>query len=301
MPIAECISSVDSRGRELLQHGTAAFPIACYHDNLRENPVPWHWHEELEAAVITEGYCTVAAGKEKYVLGPGEGFFINSSILHGCRELEGAGCRFHSLVFHPRLVGGSLDSVFYQDYVAPLLGSRAAEGMRLLPSVPWQREALEAIEEAWQLYAGEERGYEFRVREALSRLVLLLWEHLPAPGKKPGAKTLRDGERMKAMLTFLHDHWAEALDTGRIAASASISESECLRCFRGAIGTTPIQYLRGYRLRQAALLLSGTNMPVADIAAQCGFPDASYFTKTFREERGCTPSEFRKQQGSTEK
>ena len=29
-------------------------------------------------------------------------------------------CRLHSLVFHPRLVGGSPESVFYQDYLLPL-------------------------------------------------------------------------------------------------------------------------------------------------------------------------------------
>ena len=49
MAISQCVTAVDSRGHELLAHGVPAFPLACYHDNLALCPVPWHWHDELEA------------------------------------------------------------------------------------------------------------------------------------------------------------------------------------------------------------------------------------------------------------
>ena len=72
---------ISETGEELLQHGTALFPIACYHDDLSVAPVPWHWHEELEAAVVTEGGAVVAVGTERYALQPGEGFFVNANVL----------------------------------------------------------------------------------------------------------------------------------------------------------------------------------------------------------------------------
>lgn len=296
MALSECVVAVDDLGRELLQHGTVDFPIACYHDDLRGAGVPWHWHEELEAAVITQGSCIIAAGKEKYELKTGDGFFINTGILHGCWDPEKTGCRFHSLVFHPRLVGGSGDSVFYGKYLMPLLQNHALEGLCLRGEEPWQREALLRIEEAWQACVREEPGYEFRVRSALSELTLGLVSNLPEQEKQAGSKALRDSQRIKTMLRFIHDHYASELDTAAIAASAAISESECLRCFRSAIGTTPIRYVRQYRLRMSEQLLSATQMRIADISAGCGFPDVSYFTKTFRELKGCTPSEFRRRQ-----
>lgn len=49
-----------------LKHGTAAFPIACYHDDLQTEPVPWHWHEELEVLVVSEGTILATAAGEKY-------------------------------------------------------------------------------------------------------------------------------------------------------------------------------------------------------------------------------------------
>lgn len=293
MAIAECNTAVDSRGRELLQHGTVAFPVACYHDDFNKMDVPWHWHEELEAVLISAGSCTLAAGNEKITLNAGDGFFINSGILHSAWDDAATGCRFHSLVFHPRLVGGSLDSVFYQSYLQPLMDHPALEYIPLYSSIPWQKAALEAIETAWQSCRAEPAFYEFQVRSALSELICLLHENRPAVRRPSSEKNLRDAERIKVMLAFIHEHIASELTTRRIAACAMISESEALRCFRCTIGTSPIQYVKQYRIQQAAQLLESHDK-ISDIAARCGFQDMSYFTKTFRELKGCTPTEYRR-------
>lgn len=295
MALGICCTSVDKNGLELVEHGTTQFPIACYHDDLSSGEVPWHWHDELEAAVITSGQAIVTAGNEKYIIGPGEGFFINSGVLHGAWDVDDSGCRFHSLVFHPRLVGGSLDSVFYQNYILPLTENRVLEGLHLRPDVTWQKVMLDAIEESWQLCVREFAGYEFAVREALSRLVFQLCARLPTAQIRPGSKANRSAERIKIMLQYIHTHFPDEITTAHIARSATVSESECLRCFRATIGTTPIQYLKQYRIQKAAQLLLGSQEKVADIGAQCGFQDTSYFTKSFREAKGVTPSQFRKQ------
>lgn len=296
MAIAICNTTVDSTNRELVKHGTAAFPIACYHDDLSVDAVPWHWHEELEAVVIEKGSCTVAAGKEKYVIREGEGFFVNSGILHGCWDRENSACRFHSLVFHPRLVGGGLDSAIFQNYVEPLIQNQGLECIHLTRELPWQQTALRTIDAAWYACEQEPEGFEIEVRSQLSQLILQLWKHQPGVQKPSGTKVQRDGERIKRMLQYIHDHLEGELNTAAIAASAAISESECLRCFRSTIGTTPIQYVRQYRIQRAVQLLLNTRRSVADICAQCGFQDVSYFTKTFRELKGCAPGEFRRKQ-----
>lgn len=294
MALALCNTTVDSRGRELVEHGTAPFPVACYYDDLEESCVPWHWHEELEAVLVTQGRCTVTAGNEKYVIETGEGFFINSGVLHGCWDLDGSHCRFHSLVFHPRLVGGSINSIYHQKYILPILENHELGSLHLKPEVPYHRRILEAIEEAWQACFEEPEGYEFQVRNALSELVWVLLRCLPPARTRSRNKAFREGERIKIMLQYIQDHFDQELSVGLIAASAAISESECLRCFRNTIGSTPIQYLRQYRLQQACLLLSATHEKIADISECCGFQDVSYFTKTFREQKGLVPSEYRK-------
>ncbi len=287
--------NVDSSGRDLAMHGTPAFPAASYQDSLTHHNIDWHWHEEMEAVVLTEGSMVFAAGNHKYTLQAGEGLFINSGTLHGAWSLDTSGCQYHSIVFHPRLVGGRRDSVFFQNYVGPLMENKAIGGVVLSPRIPWQADACRAIDEAWQACAQESVGYEFQVRTNLSQLLCLLHSSI-SDDNAPNKKQLRSAERMKTMLRYIHENFTQDLDSKKIAASAAVSESECLRCFRAIIGTTPIQYLRQYRIQQSARLLEQTQEPVAVIAQRCGFQDVSYFTKTFHQLRGCAPSEYRKEQ-----
>ena len=285
---------VDGSQRELATHGSTAFPLAIYADSLRNDEVPWHWHEEWELILALDGEVLVCTGGARYLLKAGEGVFVNSQILHGCWDWENSHSRLHSVVFHPRLVGGSLDSVFHQRYVQPLVHNRALESLHLTPEIPWQRDFLDNVEQVWQCCSRGNRGYEFRARQLLSENLLLLLDHVPESPTQPSVRQQRDAERIKAMLQYIHDHCTDPISTLDIAGSASVSESECLRCFRHTIGTTPIQYLRQYRIQKAVQLLTTTQLPVSAISEACGFQDVSYFTKTFRETKGCAPTVFRK-------
>ena len=293
MPLSECCANIDCQGRELIDHGDSGFPVACYQDNFQIMDVPWHWHPEWEAVYIVDGSCTVAAGHQKQIFQAGDGFFVNSGVLHGCWDLENSECIFHSIVFHPRIVSGSLDSAMHLNYVLPLMET-GPELFPLSADTVWQREALDSIEQAWQAFVQAQTGYEFSVRAALSRLILFLWQHTSSAGFLQDRKAIRDGARIKSMLAHIHENYANDLSLSRIAAVAAVSESECLRCFRNAIGITPIQYLKQYRIQQAANLMISTEKKFSDIAQQCGFQDISYFTKSFRDQMGCTPTEYRK-------
>lgn len=293
MALSPCAVRTDEEGRELAEHGQALFPVACYEDDLTVETVPWHWHEEWEAVVVESGQALVHAGNESCLLSPGEGFFLNAGVLHAVESVGPAGCLLHSVVFHPRLVGGSIDSVFWQSYVAPLLADTRCTLCLLNENTPWRAQAAGQVEQAWQSIVEEASGYEFAVRAALSRLVALLFGHYSSAAKLPDAKALRDDQRMKTMLNFLYQNYARPLQVAQIAASASLSESECLRCFRGSIGVSPIRQLRLIRIQKAAGLLVQTEEKVEDIGAACGFLDPSYFIKSFRRVKGCTPAAYR--------
>ena len=85
----------------------------------------------------------------------------------------------------------------------------------------------------------------------------------------------------------------EEIHIEEIAQSGFISVSECLRCFKNTIHTTPIQYTIEYRLKKAAELLSATDFTVTEIGTQCGFVDMSYFSRIFKKFYGCTPKKYR--------
>lgn len=294
MALSVCNTVTDEQGRELTVHGTPLLPVACYLDDLVLDQVPWHWHEELEVSVVESGTAIYSVDGQRRVLGAGSGCFINSGVLHGAWEsVSGAG-RMHAVVFHPRLVGGSMDSVFWQSYIQPLLSDASRRWVCFDPQISWQREALAAVEEAWQACVAEPPGYEFAVRQALSTVIFLLSQNCPPVQKSPSEKSLRDTRRIKEMLQYIQEYYSEPLSVADIARSAAVSESECLRCFRAMIGAAPIQYVKQLRIQKAAELLQFTDRKIAEIGAACGFQEMSYFAKAFRELKGCTPSEYRR-------
>ena len=286
----------DRAGQELGAHGTSLFPIGFYDSDLEHDRIPWHWHDDLEALIVLSGEITFASGRQSRTLSAGQGIFINADTLHSAYGNRRTPCRYHSLVFHPRLVGGGIDSVFWQAYLRPLIGS-GLKGMVLDNAQPWHRRALEDIETAWREGAEGAPGYEFRVRAALSELVFLITRNLPQGRPSTSEKALRDGGRIKLMLRYIQQNYADEIGVADIARSAAVSESECLRCFRSTIGIPPIQYVQRYRGQQAAELLGSTDQKIAEIGALCGFQDISYFTRSFREIRGMTPGEYRRQAG----
>lgn len=295
MALSECKPiSTDWLGRELIAHGTAMFPVACYHDDLSEMSVSWHWHEELEVLIVEKGAAQIGINGTDYTLKQGEGFFINAGILHGVwMEKQALECRLLSIVFHPRFVGGSVESVLWQKYVEPLTTDAGRSCVFFTGTQEWEKTVIQAIENAWQACVAEREGFEFEVREALSEIVFLLQKYSEAE-KSPSAKKLREEERMKAMLRYIQTSYGEELTLEKIAKSANISKNECLRCFQSIIGTSPMQYVRQTRLQKAMELLTLTDLKVSAIGTLCGFQEMSYFAKTFREQNGCTPSEYRR-------
>ena len=301
MAISACNDKINSQRRELVEHGSALFPIACYCVGMPDIFIPLHWHEELEIALIANGSLIISADGERTELHCGEGFFWNANVLHGAWEIGPEGCRVQTVVFHPRLVGAGIDSIFWQRYVKPVLENASLKFLSFSPEVDWQREALQAAASAWNYCLREPAGYELRVRDALSRLMELLCAHCPAGESHPSARGLRRAERARQMVDFIHARFAEPISSADIAASAAISESECVRCFRGMFGTPPMQYLRQYRILKAAELLTATELTSAEIGGLCGFLDQSYFTRSFRERMGQTPAEYRRRVRQSEK
>ena len=226
------------QGRELVQHGSALFPIACYEERLTCYSVPWHWHEDFEYILAYEGTVTVGVDKKRICLAEGEGVFINSGVLHAVEF--------------------------------------AAEGPSALRSGVFQPD-----------------DYENRVRYLLSAALHTLAAHCPVGECRSSRQEQVAAQRMKQMLRFVEEHYAEELTVERIADSVALSESACLRSFRQLLGTTPIQYVKQYRIEKAAGLLLTTRLRTGEIGAECGFTDLSYFTKTFREIKHCTPREYR--------
>ncbi len=274
-----------------------AFPhFSCYveMDRYLGKVIPWHWHPKLEFTYVLQGTMRLSTNNEGYVIGAGEGAFINSNMLHYQEPMPGLPVITLSQVVDPELIAGAHKSVFEQKYVTPILECQELEAVHFRPETPNQREILERLRRSYEAADRAEPGHEFTIRGELSRVWFLLWQETADRWSTKKAVNNQSEERIKKMLLFIQNHYKEKLSLDMIAKAASISGRECLRCFSQNLNTTPFTYLLEYRIRRAASELQRSDRSVTEIAYACGFSGTSYFSKTFRKLMGCTPSEYRK-------
>ena len=287
--------------QEAVQHGEPAFPCTGYLDQYQsaEDFWPGHWHEELEAAWVTQGTVAVfihAQPDRPFFLHPGEGIFINRRVPHSYSGTKGGPALMPNILVRPSLIYGSRDSVYWESYLKLLLLAPAFSHVLLTPEIPWQSSFLELFQKAFSLLSEQPFGYEFHVRSALSEALLLLCQNIPeATGFRGGnSHHQADADRIRHMLSFVQEHFTEPLSLQQIADSAFLSRRECLRCFQRTIGISPVQYIIDLRIRKARQLLLETSLPLLDICTECGFQSQSYFIKTFRERTGLSPAKYRR-------
>ena len=206
------------KGRELVQHGSALFPIACYAEDLSSYSVAWHWHEEFEYVLCTKGPLHVDVNKTRLTLQTGQGVFINSGVLHAVEQAPEGTALLHSGVFHPRLVGG-MDTIFWQKLIRPMTQPDAPPFFLLDGLVPWQKQVLDCLHESWKAVSDEPFDYENRVRYYLSLALRLLSTQCVGGRTKVSQQEQIASERMKQMLRFVEEHYAEELTVQLIGAA----------------------------------------------------------------------------------
>lgn len=71
-----------------------------------------------------------------------------------------------------------------------------------------------------------------------------------------------------------------------------LSRGHLHRKIKDLTGTTPVDFLRNYRLRKAAALLKQGKATISEIAYQTGFSSSAYFAKCFKTVYHLTPTEY---------
>jgi AraC-like DNA-binding protein len=108
-----------------------------------------------------------------------------------------------------------------------------------------------------------------------------------SPAKYSLAPTVR-----RRVLDYIKANLTVELSLSDLAAVAGLSPYHLARCFRQEVGTPPHRYVRDRRLEQACQLLAQTNLPIAEIAAGCGFARQSHLTTAFRKSLGITSGQY---------
>jgi len=278
---------------ETALNSTVDFPYRaalCDLNQLPERLCPWHWHNEVELFYMVKGGLTYYLPGKSCVFSEGDVGFVNVDVLHMTVAVTGS-CIQQEHIFLPRLLSGLPSDSIQTKYIEPLIQNPAAELIHIPAEDPVAHDLREWMNRAFAAYTSSGYGYEMRIRSALSEVWLEIAER---SGLFAHVISGTDALRIKAMLQYISEHYAEQITLDEIAAAAHIGAREGSRCFKRQMNMPVFNYLLDLRIDRACEFLRLSRMPITEIASRCGFSSASYFTKVFRERMHITPREYRK-------
>jgi AraC-like DNA-binding protein len=285
---------IDSYLNSVNLNSNQIFPYLCM-DVQKGKSVPeppgfhvMHWHEDFQFIYVYTGKLFLHTLDQTRIINENSGVFINKNIVH--LVLASEDCHYKSFLFPKQLVsfytGGP--ALRYVDIVSEC---EQISCLLLEKSVSWQKDILDLLVKLSGLESQRTEFYEYEILVFLSQLWLILIKNI----KTPHTIVTDDvKKRMQLFLKYIELHYAEELSLDELARCAGVSKSECLRCFKFSMQTTPYQYLTEYRLLKASELLVNTELSMGEISNSVGFNSQSHFGKMFKLKTKLTPLNYRK-------
>lgn len=94
--------------------------------------------------------------------------------------------------------------------------------------------------------------------------------------------------------TYLEQNFSENISLDNLSKKFFISKYALCRGFRQEYQEGLWDFLKRLRMEHARILLTTTDLKIYEIAEQCGFADANYFSSTYRKYYGHTPFQEKK-------
>jgi len=94
-------------------------------------------------------------------------------------------------------------------------------------------------------------------------------------------------------LSYIADHYGEQISLNDITNALGLSKPYLCRIFKENTGQSVGNYLQVVRVQAAKVLIMDGEYKMSTVAKKCGFADAKYFARVFRQQVGTSPSAFR--------
>lgn len=129
----------------------------------------------------------------------------------------------------------------------------------------------------------------FRKRMILERILFIF---LYESRMRREAKSSDDA--LEESISYMNEHYMLKLTLPMMARRAGMSEGHYTVLFKKRTGATMSGYLRRLRIEKAKQMFAQTALPAKEVAQTVGFSDYFHFSKVFKLEAGCSPSDYQR-------
>lgn len=245
--------------------------------------VDWHFHEEIEILWITEETKDVYIGNAFYTLHKNDIIFINGYIPHKTSTPKGNRTfliQFNVNQFNlaNRSFCRELDKPFY-------VFRNGSEENKIL---------LARLDKISSEYINQKNSYQYFIVASVYEIVAILFRYrvLTDPDNYLNA----DIHRIQPVLNYVQKHYDKQIRLDEMCRLLNVNKSYFCRLFKNATSLSFMEFLYKTRLDAAVKLLLHSEKTITEISYEVGFSSPAYFTKVFRENKGYTPSFYKKLQ-----
>ena len=136
------------------------------------------------------------------------------------------------------------------------------------------------------------RGILYAETLTVGLVLHLLANHAAAKPKVPSPRGKLNSFQLRAVLDRIASQLGENVSLLTLAQQAHVSPFHFARLFSATVGMSPHQFVLRLRLERAFSLMKAGTMPLAQIAAECGFHDQPHFTRAFHRVFRTTPATY---------
>lgn len=282
---------------ETEKHTDADFPYNTFPCTIPQDfpSVPLHWHDTAEIIVVKKGAGIVYLDMTPLYCREGDFVLVLPGHLHSIfpqkKDGEPLRMEYENIIFETSLLLARQPEMTSTMIDAFLKGDYSPEALHFTSKERWHDNARLIIEETDLLCGQKPEGYQIAVRGNLLRLFYLI---VSRTIRTPGRRSRSSLDKMKTIVKYVEEHYAEPISVGDAAAISGYSESHFMKFFRENMGTSFISWLDKYRLSMAACMLVLTDNSILQISTQAGFSNLSYFNRSFKARYGMTPRQYRK-------
>ena len=135
---------------------------------------------------------------------------------------------------------------------------------------------------------------DFSAEIASSRLIMDLLSILLLEVAGSSAEADSATQKLLDVRQYLDEHFTEKFSLDELSEHFFISKYHLSREFKNYFGITLNHYVISKRITMAKKLLRFSELTLEEISAKCGFYDASYMNKQFKNSEGIGATEFRR-------
>ena len=284
---------------EKLPYEPTEAPIVIVHQktNGKHECAPAHMHNYIEMIFCTKGNFEIWLDGNYLKFGVGDLVIINSMELHRIYSPFEEGGEYTWVRFLPELLYTSTTSAFDMKYVMPFL-LNGSKHQRVFTDKEIKDTYIPAlILELFDEYSKMEYGYELALKTCISRIFLWItryWNSLDVNLAPDSSINVEMIETIQKAIDYISKNYSDDIKAYEVAGICNLSYSYFSRIFKQYMKKSFSEYLNYVRIINAEKLLISTDMSMTDIAAECGFATSSYFIQQFRQFRGISPKQFKK-------